>query len=325
MKQTQNTKATTDDIYWIHSQLRNRNFFFFYTEPFFHQTKDGVPAKLIYSSIKPYGINSIKRNILRRTMYRVAYRMNDQKITHISDYEIQQAARRFGFFEGKGLHANLSVIQNENISNITPSVQFSERFPCSTGHKAADIIAKEYNISSDDLKLTGGAQLNASDINEQHDLDVVIPVTSYEHAGEIWNKMCFRSDKFVVERGFKSPMRWLLFNNTLIVCPFFIYSKMEIPIIDMKIGPIVEKNVTITDSRFSFFNMPLFEVNGGPDFVAFRSRIVRSAITENTSLQVKARTVQVTNGNWKGRCGILITDPFREVGNLDQVLRRWNA
>lgn len=110
------------------------------------------------------------------------------------------------------------------------------------------------------------------------------------------------------------------------ICPFFIYSQtMEIPITEMTICEIIETRVTIKDASLSIFNMPLFKVTGDLDFIAFRSRIARATIIEKTSLNIKAPLVHITKGAWKGKKGVLVTNPFEQVTNLFEALSKWNA
>lgn len=314
-----------DDIFWIHAIHQNNELLFFHTEPFLPCPNGVIPAKLIYASYKPYGTNSVRQNtVKKKTMYSVAYRLENHKTVHVSDSEIQKSAQSAGFQVGYGAHANLSIVKHDIIVNLFPSIRLLDRFPSDEGYNVSSIVAQEYGINTHDIRLTGGAQINENVIRKQHDLDVIIPIESYEHAERVWRKIRGKSENHIIEHGFKSPMRWYA-KNSYMICPFFIYGKMDIPILDMRLGPIVEKKVVVVDSRLSLFNMPLFEVIGELDFVAFRSRIVRAAISEGMALHVNSYSILVTKGNWKGRKGVLITNPFDQVHNLSHILSKWNA
>jgi hypothetical protein len=287
-----------DEIYWIYSSTKNIKNISFHTEPYLPHDKNLIPSKLIYASSQPYGKSTVMHHCdSKSVMYRVAYKFNNKDIRHVSDKEIQDVAYTFGLKRASGIHSNLSSIINSDIDKIVPSSKFLDRFTSNRARHVSNSIAKEYGIKTEEIKLTGGAQINGKSIDEQHDLDVIVPVLSNEHAGLIWKEIKSKVKGHVIERGFISPMRWYSPDSSMI-CPFFIYDKkMDIPILDMKLGETVNTRVTVSDARLSLFNMPLFKVIGDVDFIAFRSRIARATIVENTQLIISAPLILVTKGD----------------------------
>ncbi len=326
MTKIKTPRRDRDDIYWIFASINNTKCTLFHTEPYLPSTKAQLPSKLIYASSKPYGKDTvIHDNNSISTKYRVAYKYHNNDIQHVSDREIQDAAYALGLKKSSNIHSNLSDVDISSIEKIIPSIGFLERFPNDEGYLVSKFIAEEYKVASEQIRLTGGAQINKKPLEEQHDLDIIVPISSYEHAGDVWNRIKKKTEGHVVERGFTSPMRWYAENSSMI-CPFFIYDKkMNMPIVDMTIGEIINIQVEVTDSRLSIFNMPTFKVSGDVDFVTFRSRIARATIVEKTILSISAPLIYITKGEWKGKKGILITDPFKQVTNLTEALSKWDA
>lgn len=199
-----------DNIYWIYSKKNNIKHISFHTEPYLAYTDGIIPSKLIYTSSKPYGDDTaIQEDDSDCAMYRVAYKYRDDELAHVSDDEIQSAAYKLGLNKAKGIHSNLSDILISDIERIIPTEAFIKRFSNKMGASVSLSVGKEYSIDPDFIKITGGAQINGKSIENQHDLDVVIPILSYGHAQQVWNRIKSKSDGFVIERGFISPMRWI--------------------------------------------------------------------------------------------------------------------
>ncbi|AEF98526.1 hypothetical protein [Methylomonas methanica] len=323
---TESIVSDNDDIYWIFSSIENTQYISFYTEPYLARTEGFLPSKLIYTSSKPYQSDTASCELdYYCTMYRVAYKYRNSELIHVSDHEIQNAAFKLGLNKAEDIHSNLSNIKEKDINKIISSESFLKKFSNTVGNKIAISVAHEYKIDPEQIRITGGAQINGKVVESQHDLDVVVPIQSYNHAERVWERIKSKYDGFVIERGFISPMRWLSERESMI-CPFFIYDKlMEIPIVQMMPSEVIETRVVITDASLSIFNMPLFKVNGDIDFIAFRSRIARATLIEETNLNIKAPLIYISKGAWKGQKGVLITDPFKQISNLSEALSKWNA
>ncbi len=316
-----------DDIYWLLAEENGMKSLFFCIDNDPRAIGYGdVPGKMIYCEEKPYGHHSVPYLTQKYgTLYRTVSKSMGGRPVSQDEYSIQNVAKILGYSEASGLQKNISQIRASQISGIFPSARFLSRFTSQAAVSVAEQVAKHYDVSIDELRVSGGSQINGRNIHQQHDLDIVIPVKDEEHAKNIWVAIRDKSTGHLVENGYKSPMRWVCDLDHM-VCPFFVCSeKLESPIRSIKELGDYRGEVEITDCRFSILNMPVILTRGDIDFVAFRSRLVRSSLREGEKLAIDGSLVEVTEGSLQGKRGVLITKPFTEVTNLKALMGRWNA
>ena len=79
------------------------------------------------------------------------------------------------------------------------------------------------------------------------------------------------------------------------------------------------------DTRFSIFNMPIVETKSLVDLLIFRSTLLRGMLKKGQFIDIDCPLCVVEEGIYSGAMVGLITDPFMEIININQILNEWHV
>ncbi len=131
--------------------------------------------------------------------------------------------------------------------------------------------------------------------------------------------------KHVIEYGYMWPLRWFSSEGHLI-CPFFVYRNL-LPPIDRFVsnGLNFKGKVCISDDIYGVFNAPLLITDGGVMFVFCRSTLLRGMLRKGKNLHLDCPEYTVTSGSYKGSKVAIVTNPFKEITNIKDLLDEYRS
>ena len=312
-----------DDIVWIYGTIGKYEFLFFLTDTYLY--KDDIynaPAKLIYSTCKPFRKGNISKYFLGKKWYSVVNRKINNNIIFLTDKEIQKIARiKYNIESANLFDANLSKINSCDNLRLIWSIPFISRFNSNIALKVCNEIASFYQVDINEIKITGGSLISCNNFEDTHDLDIIIKIDTLKQLEFLSELHIPHYSSQVIEYGVRWPLRWRTKNNNKIVCPFFIYGDIKEQI--YTVNPLknkISENIKINNDLFGIFNMPIYSIDASVKYLIIRNRIVRDLIKNNFTFRIFAPLYKVTSGMLKNQIVAVITNPWVQIENFSSLI-----
>jgi len=298
-----------DDIYWIEVNIKNEIFYFFVTEPYLYSNISESYGKIIYSTTPFFTKGNVNIIENKTNLYKTYLRNENDVMYGVLDLEINSYATKFGFEKGCLIDENLNKIIRKEVIQIQKSKEIILIEDYKNYERLFNEISTFYETNIEDLKLTGGGQLFNKKLNDMHDLDLVVTIYSYEQLEKINLLKKPKYAKNVTEFNRIWPLRWYSFNNE-IVCPFFIYGKIGIPIEEVQYtGENFNGVLTIKNDEYGIFNMPIYQIDNQIKYIAFRLTIVRGWFKLGDKIKINnGKVYKIKKGLLKENTVIIIND-----------------
>jgi len=317
-----------DDVLFLYIQLENVACILFVCDTYLYQEPHNYHGKLMYSNIKVHGEYSVPGKGSKQVFYSCAYRYTDTEknaLEPLSDEELQQVGKTLGLSLGVDINEHLCGPPLKSKVTYLFSPFLFELYHSKEDQLLANEIAQKYGIDPGDIRITGGLQLFPKPIPESHDVDVVIPVDSQDQLRKISNYTNAAKDKPVCEFGYVWPLRWFNTDGYLI-CPFFVYRNLMPPIEKIIFNGVkFKERVSISDDTYSIFNAPLLITDGKVDLVYCRSTLLRGMLRNGQEISLDCPLCKVTRGLYKGAKVALVTNPFKEIANIKDILSEYQT
>ncbi len=315
-----------DGVLFYKIILKNTECILFVSDIFLYQSPRSFFGKLMYTTQPVFGKKSLFIRKSEKVFFKAAYRyMNNNTIIPLTDSQLQTIGINLGLIKGTFLDRLLCGPPSEVETEIMLAPRLIDYYNINDIAWLLDIICSAYNITSNDLLLTGSLHLFPRPLENVHDIDIVIPVDSLHHLNLI-NKYYLSSEiNLVSEYNYIWPLRW--YNDSgQIICPFFIYRGLSPPVLKIRpLGKNISGRVRIVDTRFSIFNMPIVETKSLVDLLIFRSTLLRGMLKKGQFIDIDCPLCVVEEGIYSGAMVGLITDPFMEIININQILNEWHV
>ena len=317
-----------DDVLFLYIQLEKVACILFVCGTYLYQEPHNYHGKIIYSNIKVHGEYSLPGKKFKQLFYSCAYRyINARKnvLEPLSDEELQQIGKTLGLSLGININKHLCGLPlNAKVMYLYSPFLF-ERYHLNEEKLLANEIAQKYGIDPGDIRITGGLQLFHKSIQESHDVDVVIPIDSQDQLRKISKYTNINKDNPVHEFGYVWPLRWFSAEGYL-VCPFFIYRNLMPPIENINFNSVnFKEKVSICDDTYGIFNAPLLVTDGKVDLVYCRSTLLRGMLRNGQELSLNCPLCKVSRGLYKNAKVALITNPFKEIANIRDLLSEYST
>lgn len=315
-----------DDVLFLYVEHKDVTCILFVCDTYLYSKQRKFYGKLMYLNKKVHGEYTLPGKKYKQIFYNCAYCYTTNKnIRPLSDEELQNIGKTLSLFSGVGIDKHLSgPAENWNYSYLY-SPLFNEQYHSKKEQLFANEIGQKYGVDPDDLKITGGLHLFPTPINESHDVDIVIPIDSNDQLTKIFYHIHASKEKPVIEYGYMWPLRWFSSGGHLI-CPFFVYRNL-LPPIDRFVsnGKNFKGKVNIIDDIYGVFNAPLLITDGGVRFVFCRSTLLRGMLRKGKELHLDCPEYKVTSGLYKGNKVAIVTNPFKEIANIKDLLSEYHS
>lgn len=317
-----------DDVLFLYINLKKVACILFVCDTYLYENPYSYHGKLMYSNKKVHGEYTTSGKKQKQIFYNCAYRYADSKkkaIIPLTDEELQRVGKSLGLSLGSGVDKHLCGPPRKAKVSYLFSPFFHELYHSDKERYLAKEIANQYGINLGDLRITGGLQLFPTPIPESHDIDVVIPIDSQEQLIIISNHINAVKNKQVCEFGYIWPLRWFSEGGHLI-CPFFVYRNLMPPIEKMAFnGMNFDGKVVISDDTYSVFNAPVLLTDGSINLVYCRSTLLRGMLRKGHKMYLDCPLCTVTNGLYTGAKVAFVTNPFKEIANIKDILSEYQA
>jgi hypothetical protein len=280
----------------------------------------------MYSNKKVHKEHTLPGKKYKQIFYNCAYCYTPNKnVRPLSDEELQNVGKALGLSSGVGIDKHLcGPSENSNCSYLY-SPLFIEQYHSKEEQLLANEIGQNYGVDPDDLKITGGLHLFPTHISESHDVDIVIPIDSHNQLTKIFGQIHAVKKKPVIEYGYMWPLRWFSSDGHLI-CPFFVYRNLLPPIERFVFnGTNFKGKVYINDDIYGVFNAPLLITDGGVKFVFCRSTLLRGMLRKGQDLHLDCPEYTVTSGLYKGNKVAIVTNLYKEIANIKELLSEYRS
>lgn len=317
--------TVNDDIFYININRSNCSLKFFQTSPYLNNSNNCKFARLVYISTPPFGKNSIKRKSNNQNWYKTIHKIKNGRKVSVSNKEIFDLASRYNFDFGHGIHRELTRIPLNEIDSLHDSEQAIE-FLNDNHIKLLNDISNFYNSKLTELRLTGSAIALRIPYKYLNDLDLIIPVKNMEHLNYL-NRFSKNPQKVSrvklghgLSRNLKrkySALRWI-HENGQIVCPFFVYSGLYPPVLELQpTGYNVSGKIKIIDDKFGIFNTQCFRCSGAIEQIMICTTVARGEINVGMEFNINCPIYNVTKGFWAGKDVAVVNDPYLDFANLE--------
>ena len=317
---------TKDDILFLDIQLRDVTCILFVCDTYLYPKANDFYGKLMYTNKRVHGPYMQPRKKSSQILFNCAYRYTtDNILKPLTDEELQEIGKSLGLMQGLGLDKHLCGIPEGSKVVFLHAPSFLEYYSSDETQSLADEIGITYGVDPKDLRITGGLHLFHPSVAEAHDVDIVVPIDSLDQVRTVFNHVESRKNKPVVEFGYVWPLRWFSTDGHL-VCPFFIYRNLTLPIERLTFtGQHYHSKVYITDDMYSIFNAPLLITEGGVGLVFCRSTLLRGMLRKNQIIHLNCPLYVVSQGSFVGEQVAVITNPFKEITNILEILNEYRT
>ena len=310
-----------DDILFLYIQFNDVTCILFVCDTYLYLEPNAFYGKLMYSNKKVHEEYTVPGKKFKQILFNCAYRYTKENMLRpLTDEELQKVGKSLGLALGSGLDKHLcGAPENSKVVFLT-SPFFHENYPSEEAQFLANEIGRMYMVDPYDLRITGGLHLFPSNISESHDVDIVISIDSHDQLKNILNDTNSIRIKPVREFGYIWPLRWLSTGGHLI-CPFFVYRNLIPPIEKLTFnGMHFKGKVQIIDDTYCVFNAPLLITEGRVNLVFCRSTLLRGMLRKGQEIHLDCPQYTVTEGSYTGTKVGFITNPFKEITNIQDIL-----
>lgn len=306
-----------DDILWAECNVGSVRLKFFVMSPYLCANQGRMHGRLVYSTERPFGIDSIGRVRDGTTWYKVIHRNLEGRRLSVAYAEVLSIARKYGFDDATGVHRQLSSIPAATVASLQPSPSAVDRYGDCAEELLQD-IARFYAVGIEELRLTGSAAALDLPFHALDDLDVIVPIRDEEHLRRIAAEPRPRSACPVplgpsvasaMGRAW-AALRWR-HSSDIIVCPFFTFGALRPPAIDVReTGGRARGRVRITSAAYGSFNTQFYECTGATTRLMICSTFGRGETRTGAELVLDCPIYEVLTGAWNGAHVAVANSPY---------------
>lgn len=310
-----------DDIWWLICETPSEKLCYYLIAPYLNQDCDNYYAKLIYKTTKPFSSGNICKLKNNEKWYKTIHKKNNDKKITLDDSEIQKFSDLNGFEGGDKFRGHLTKIPKNRVVEILkpPSViSVYNEFEISP---LLDRIAEFYSVPKNDILLSGSGGIFKEPLSQLNDLDILIPIDTIEQLNKIATSKVPSLSNSIKLKDKHWPLRWSK-ELDLIVCPFFLYRDLEIPIKKINsIKSIINGTIEITNISYGIFNLPIFECKGVINKIIINSSFVRGLLEVGMILNIKGEVYEIIDGVWRGEFVAILCDEIVNYLKQDLYLK----
>lgn len=297
-----------DDIWWLICETSTERLCYYLTSPYFNQDDDNYYAKLVYKTTKPFKNGNIAKLKNEEKWYKTIHKFDNKKKITISDSKIQSISNSYGFINGNGYWSHLTKVPKIRVARIIKPPLIHDIYKDKSLNTLLGRISELYSIHLNDILLTGSGGLFHEPINQLNDLDIVIPIDSIEQLKAINYQKVPKNSNSIKLKDKNWPLRWSK-ELDLIICPFFVYRKLNIPITKLNLTQTkVIGKVEIIDVSYGIFNLPIFECKGVVNKIIINSTFVRGLLEVGMVLEIKGIIYDIVEGYWTGETVAIVSN-----------------
>ncbi len=297
-----------DNIWWLICETPSEKLCYYLISPYLNRDDDNYYAKLVYKTSKPFKKGNIGKLKDEEKWYKTIHRFdNKQKIT-IEDSAIQIMSNSYGFENGNDYKNNLTKVPKTKIDKIIKPPLMKDIYQDECLRTLFNRISEFYSVHLNEIQLSGSGGLFHEPFNQLNDLDIIIPIDTIEQLNKISCKKVPNDSNSIKLKDKNWPLRWSK-EFDLIICPFFVYRKLNIPI--RKLNSTKSKifgQVEITNISYGIFNLPIFECKGVINRIIINSTFVRGLLEVGMILEIKGVIYDIIDGDWVGETIAIVSN-----------------